>query len=769
MEKLHWGRKYLSHEYGDDFNVDGGFYGTCNHMFKSLCAHDQRIQDNWWKDHGWSHEGSDLIHAAHYEERQEQAFHEAVSELHNKIVDHRMDRKEWARNRTEYLAADAADRNLDRRKKAYLQKEEDDNTIADYGKDSATINAGLVHKMGEDSTIAYGSYGSVEAQAAEEEIQEMADWHALIESMRRSGKTDPLYIKQVEAQGAAMMSVVKQTMLRLHDEVKEKHDMAKKDQAEVTHFEQQQMDREKIAERKQREFSERDTEEESEAESASQRLLSRNRHQLAGIGQARHTRQEETASEVEAKRQREMRVARQQAIEVKKDEEASLKMAREKSKEEEQKLKQREEAEAKKIAAARRQSAARMEQEHQRAEAAAAKLLQEHKNGLDAATDRLRQRDQAASKLAAAVEARRAAAVKSAEEAEQNQAMAEKAEDAAGKLAKDAYSGAKHLAAATAAVSGVARNVLVHKAEAAAEAAGLERAYGAQGKTQAQQHLHALAQARVAKSQISQHRLAEMHKMLGAYTPPHARATPHPQPASAARAHPHPQPAAAPAQPPAYEVITQQSGLTQPLEPAASVRHQIVGIPPKFANAAPHAAPVAAARAPAKKMFPAVLGGGKRVVDARGSGAAEAAAKPAAVAADGGAASAAAAALVKKSQTAPSVKVSKPGAIAAPQHTPHAQALQLHRVQPPKGTPTSMPEAVAAASKVPVFAYDPATSAKSEEGPVALLQAIAKNSIHAAKTKGVELKAAGKTPWGQQTAFMAALRQQMVNEGDADM
>ena len=128
-----------------------------------------------------------------------------------------------------------------------------------------------------------------------------------------------------------------------------------------------------------------------------------------------------------------------------------------------------------------------------------------------------------------------------------------------------------------------------------------------------------------------------MHKMLGAYTPPHARATPHPQPASAARAHPHPQPAAAPAQPPAYEVITQQSGLTQPLEPAASVHHQIVGIPPKFANAAPHAAPVAAARAPAKKMFPAVLGGGKRVVDARGSGAAGAAAKPAAVAADGGA------------------------------------------------------------------------------------------------------------------------------------
>ena len=37
--------------------------------------------------------------------------------------------------------------------------------------------------------------------------QEMADWHALIESMKRSGKTDPLYVKQVEAQvGHELMS-----------------------------------------------------------------------------------------------------------------------------------------------------------------------------------------------------------------------------------------------------------------------------------------------------------------------------------------------------------------------------------------------------------------------------------------------------------------------------------------------------------------------------------------------------------------------------------
>ena len=107
--------------------------------------------------------------------------------------------------------------------------------------------------------------------------------------------------------------------------------------------------------------------------------------------------------------------------------------------------------------------------------------------------------------MAVAVEARRAADVKSAEQAEQNRAMAEQAKAAAGKLVKDAYSAAKHLATAGEAVSGMAHNVLVHRAEADAKAVGWELAYGAQAnKSRAQQHLHALAQARVAKSQISQ-------------------------------------------------------------------------------------------------------------------------------------------------------------------------------------------------------------------------------------------------------------------------
>lgn len=65
-----------------------------------------------------------------------------------------------------------------------------------------------------------------------------------------------------------------------------------------------------------------------------------------------------------------------------------------------------------------------------------------------------------------------------------------------------------------------------------------------------------------------------------------------------------------------------------------------------------------------------------------------------------------------------------------------------------KGEPKTLPEAIAAASKVPVFAYDPSEvpmiaydpSAKTATGPSEMLQRLAKNSITAAKTKGVELK-----------------------------
>jgi hypothetical protein len=94
---------------------------------------------------------------------------------------------------------------------------------------------------------------------------------------------------------------------------------------------------------------------------------------------------------------------------------------------------------------------------------------------------------------------------------------------------------------------------------------------------------------------------------------------------------------------------------------------------------------------------------------------------------------------VKKSQNAPSVKIAKPGAVTAstPEIATNEQKLQLHRVHA-KGEPKTLTEAIAAASKVPVFAYDP--SAKAEAGPVELLQAVAKSSATAAKTKGVELK-----------------------------
>ena len=52
---------------------------------------------------------------------------------------------------------------------------------ADYAKSSSVIDAGLVNKMKTDAGLAYGDYGAVEAETAEEEMQEMADWDDLIQ------------------------------------------------------------------------------------------------------------------------------------------------------------------------------------------------------------------------------------------------------------------------------------------------------------------------------------------------------------------------------------------------------------------------------------------------------------------------------------------------------------------------------------------------------------------------------------------------------------
>lgn len=101
-QQLHWGRNYLRKEYGHA-RIPMHMYGSsCNHLFPSLCHHgeDAATIDDWWKAHGISQTTSDLEHAAQYDEKQEEVFHQAVRELHSKIVDHRLDLVQSRQNRT---------------------------------------------------------------------------------------------------------------------------------------------------------------------------------------------------------------------------------------------------------------------------------------------------------------------------------------------------------------------------------------------------------------------------------------------------------------------------------------------------------------------------------------------------------------------------------------------------------------------------------------------------------------------------------------------
>jgi len=106
----------------------------------------------------------------------------------------------------------------------------------------------------------------------------------------------------------------------------------------------------------------------------------------------------------------------------------------------------------------------------------------------------------------------------------------------------------------------------------------------------------------------------------------------------------------------------------------------------------------------------------------------------------------------------------------SPVSKPNSQALNLVQVH------TGSNEANQAKSlKVPVFAYVPAMQ---ENQPISLLQ-IAKGSATAAKSRGVQLESetpvmsatttSATTPWGKPNAFMAALQQQMVSDGDPDI
>ena len=102
--------------------------------------------------------------------RRQKMFREALKELHNKILEEREAHKEAKVARQEYLNFTKYNLKLKEKKKKFLLNSEKKSLIDTLAKSSAIINSGLVHKIANDTDMAYADYGEVEAQAAQEEM-----------------------------------------------------------------------------------------------------------------------------------------------------------------------------------------------------------------------------------------------------------------------------------------------------------------------------------------------------------------------------------------------------------------------------------------------------------------------------------------------------------------------------------------------------------------------------------------------------------------------
>merc|ERR1719163_451565 len=320
--------------------------------------------DEWWKAHGISQTTSDLEHAAQYDEKQEEVFHQAVRELHGKILDHRLDLAQSRQNRTVDLHDRVEDYRLKALKKKVFEQEESDDTVSDLSKSSAAINSGLVHEIGTNADMAYGSYDAVESEAAREEMQEMADWHELLQSMKRSGKVDPLYVKQVEKQGAAMMNMVRNTMLRLHNEVKKEHKEAKTDHQQETRFEQEEHKHQQEASKREQAYLARQAQERKKAAAQAEHLLKRHSKELQGKATEKAAESNNQLAVNEDARAKEQMAAKARAEARTQSEEARLTKARRESREHEKQLIKHEEQEAKAIRTQGLKRLHQLEQEH---------------------------------------------------------------------------------------------------------------------------------------------------------------------------------------------------------------------------------------------------------------------------------------------------------------------------------------------------------------------------------------------------------------------
>ena len=87
-QELHWGKGYLARYHYDE---EGGFHKGCSHMFASLCHNNVEREGvtPWFMHTDWLDYTSRLVKAHEGDEEKEMAFHSAVKQLHQKVLEDR--------------------------------------------------------------------------------------------------------------------------------------------------------------------------------------------------------------------------------------------------------------------------------------------------------------------------------------------------------------------------------------------------------------------------------------------------------------------------------------------------------------------------------------------------------------------------------------------------------------------------------------------------------------------------------------------------------
>jgi len=190
-QSLRWGKKWMSkHGWGDHLY----HHWNCGHYFKSLChwhtSHPAAYYDKPWYAHYHWLDYSDRLAQAHTADEEETiAFHEAVKELHEKVMEDRDDREK----ETSDLAAEQKDKYDAIKEQIKQEREQSAETIASQkekrDRELEGVDASYLERIANVSG-GYEEYQKLYDKALEDDKSRKELFHKMIGDMKKAGLSE---------------------------------------------------------------------------------------------------------------------------------------------------------------------------------------------------------------------------------------------------------------------------------------------------------------------------------------------------------------------------------------------------------------------------------------------------------------------------------------------------------------------------------------------------------------------------------------------------